>query len=55
MFNGLEQHKIMFFGLLCLSKFLSSIANTPDHVKCIPLNNQQSMTQPTIINVHPNE
>ena len=26
---------------------LSSIANTPDHVKCISLNNQPCMIQPT--------
>ena len=36
-------------------KSLSSIANTPDHIKCIYLNNQQCMTQPTLINLRPNE
>ena len=39
---------------MCFSKCLSSIANTPDLVKCISLNNQQCMTQPTFINLHPN-
>ena len=28
----------VFIGFLCFSKSLSSIANTPDHVKCISLN-----------------
>ena len=32
-----------------------SIANTPGHKTCISLNNQQSMTQATLINLHPNE
>ena len=39
----------------CFSKSLSRIANTPNHAKCISLNNQQGMTQTTVINVHPNE
>ena len=47
--------KQVFIGLMCFSKSLSSITNTPDHVKFISLNNQQCMAQPTIINVHPNE
>ena len=47
--------KQVFLGWLCYSKSLSSIANTPDHVKCISLNNQQCMTQLTLINLHPNE
>ena len=37
----------LFIGLLCFSPSLSSIVNTPDHVKYISLNNQQYMTQPT--------
>ena len=45
----------MFNPLLCFSKSLYSISNTNDHVKCISLNNQQWMTQPTLINLHPNE
>ena len=32
----------------------SSIVNTPGHVKCISFNNQ-CKTQPTLINLHPNE
>ena len=39
---------------MCLSKSFSSIA-TLDHVKCKSLSNQQYMTQPTLINLHPNE
>ena len=41
--------KQVFIGLLSFIKSLSSIANTPDHVKCISLNNQQCMTQPTLL------
>ena len=47
--------KQVFIGLLCFSKSLASIVNTPNHKKCISLNNQQYMTQPTLINPHPNE
>ena len=36
--------KRVFFGLLCFNKPLSSMANTPDHVTYICLNNQQCMT-----------
>ena len=44
--------KKVFIGLLRFSKFLSSIVNTHDHVKYISLNNQECMTQPTLINLH---
>ena len=47
--------KQVFIALLSFSKSLSSIANSPSHVKCISLNDQQWMTQPTLINLHPNE
>ena len=43
------------FIWLCFSKSLSSIVNTPGHTKCISLNIQQCMTQPTLINLHLNE
>ena len=52
MFRVIKQ---VFIGLLCFWKSLSSIANTPDHVKCISLNNQQCMIQTTLINLHSNE
>ena len=39
----------MFTGLL------ASIVNASNHTKCISLNNQQCMIQPTHINLHPNE
>ena len=45
----------MFIALLSFCKSLSSIANSPYHVKCISLNDQQWMTQATLINLHPNE
>ena len=47
--------KQIVVGFLCFSKFLSSIGNTQNHVKCLSLNNQECMTQPTLINLHPNE
>ena len=40
--------------LLSLSGSLASIVDA-DHVKCVSLNNQQYMVQPTLINLHPNE
>ena len=46
--------KQVFNRLLCFSQSLSRIASTPDHVICISLYNQQCMTQPTLINLHPN-
>ena len=39
----------MFIGLL------AGIAHAFDHAKCIFLNKQPGMTQPTLIIVHPNE
>ena len=41
--------KKMFMGLL------TSIVNAYNYTKCICLNNQQCMTQPTVTNLHPNE
>ena len=34
---------------------LSNIVNGSNHTKCVSLSNQKSMTQPTLINLHPNE
>ena len=33
----------------------TSIGNTSNHIKCVSLSNQKFTTQPTIINLHPNE
>ena len=41
--------------LLTFSKSLFSIVNAPDYTKCISLSNQQCMTQPSFIKLHPNE
>ena len=41
--------KKMVIGLL------TSIVNVSNHTKCVSLNNQQCMTHPTLINLHPNE
>ena len=42
-------------GLLYFSRSFASIVNASVHKKCISFNNQQCMTQPTLINLHPNE
>ena len=47
--------KQVFTGLSYFNKFLFSVGNTPGHVKCTSLSNQKFMTQPNIINLHPNE
>ena len=36
-------------------RLLTNIVNGSNHTKCISLNNQQFMSQPTLINSHPNE
>ena len=34
---------------------LGTITNASNHMKCVPLNNQNCEIQPTLINLHPNE
>ena len=34
---------------------LTSIVNASNYTKCVSLRNQKCMTQPTLINLHPNE
>ena len=34
---------------------LISKVNASNHKKCVSLSNQKCMTQPTLINLHPNE
>ena len=41
--------KKMFIGSL------TSVVNASNYTKCVSLNNQQCMTQPTLINLHPSE
>ena len=41
--------KEMFIGLL------TSAVNTSKDTKCVSLNNHHCMTQPSLINLHPNE
>ena len=41
--------KKIFIGLL------TGLANGSNHKKCVSLNNQKCTTQPTLINLHPNE
>ena len=47
--------KEVFIGLLSFSRSLARIVNAPYHIKCVSLNSQQCMNQPTLINLHPNE
>ena len=51
----LELIQQVFIGLLILSGFSTSIVNASGHTKCISLNNQQCMIQPTLVNLHPNK
>ena len=39
----------MFMGLLI------SMVNASHHTKCVSLSNRKCMTQPTLINLHPNK
>ena len=45
------------FGLTkkILIRLLTGLVNGSNHTKCVSLNNQKFMTQPTLINLHPNE
>ena len=47
--------KQVSIALSSFSRCLASIVIVPGHTKCIFLNNQQCMTQPTLINLHPNK
>ena len=38
-----------------LIRLLTRIVSASDHTKCVPLNNQKYMTQPTLIHLHYNE
>ena len=44
-----ELIKKIFIGLL------TGLVNGFNHTKCTSLSNQKCMTQPSIINLHPNE
>ena len=46
------------FGLIkkkVIGLLLTGIVNACNHTKCVSLSNQKCMTQPTLINLHPNE
>ena len=36
-------------------RLLTSIGNASNHTKCVSFSNQKCTTQPTLINLHPNE
>ena len=45
------------FGLInkILIRLLTGLVNGSNHTKCVSLSNQKRMTEPTLINLHPNE
>ena len=45
------------FGLIkkIFIRLLAGIVSESNHTKCVSLSNQKCMTQPTLINLHPNE
>ena len=45
------------FGLIkkVVIGLLNGLVNRSNHTKCISLSNQKCMTQPTLINLHPDE
>ena len=43
----------MFF--LIFIRLSTSIVNVSNHIKCVSLSNKQRATQPTLINLHPND
>ena len=43
----------MFF--LIFIRLSTSIVNVSNHTKCVSLSNKQRATQPTLINLHPND
>ena len=46
---------MVFFFFLIIIRLSTSAGNASIHTKCVTLSNQNSMTQPTLINLHPNE
>ena len=38
-----------------MTGLLTNLINGSDHAKCVLLSNQKYMTEPTFINLHPNE
>ena len=47
----------IIFGLInkLLIGLLTDIVSASSYTKCVPLSNQKCMTQPSLINLHPNE
>ena len=49
-------YKIMFVVILKIFVvLLSNIVNGSNHTKCVSLNNEKCMIQPTLVNLHPNK
>ena len=47
--------KQVFIGLLSFSNSITSTISASNYTKCLYLNSQQCMIQPTLINLHSNE
>ena len=47
----------LIFGLIkrIFIELFASIVNASNHKKCVSLSNQKCITQPTLVNLHPNE
>ena len=45
------------FGLIekMIIELLTGLVNETNHTKCVSLSNQKCLTQPTLIDLHPNE
>ena len=53
----MKKHNIKHLGLLkkYYHTIYHNIVNASNHIKFVLLSNHQCMTQPTLINLHPNE
>ena len=54
---SMKKHNIKHLGLLkkYYHTIYHNIVNASNHIKFVLLSNHQCMTQPTLINLHPNE
>ena len=44
-----------YITLKLIAETLINIVSASNHIKCVLLSNQKCMTQPTLINLYPNE
>ena len=54
--SNIKYYKIIFgFIKKIFIVILASVVNASNHTKCMLLSNRKCMTQPTLINLQPNE